>query len=277
MKHGVIIPTACAHSMQSYAYDAARRCSRPETPVLVLFNGCDPLPVPDGVEVVRHASFVDESDLWQWCLEHAVRVGWDWCMMVHDDFEMYEPGWEAQLEEAATWRVALASWLTWDVWDEQANTSVASPGRIGVAIDSFTFGFRVDLFAARGFVCAARWGFGYGAWEPNAWALRNDYALLRIVLNCRHQWEPMNARALLKVPAPGHPEFRAQYGQNVLPARVLDAKRMAVRGRVVQVVPNELELVELSRDVRCQINFDDERVTNTGQRTSVRIALRDGA
>lgn len=245
MKVGLIMPICTSHEMQVDSWTSARGNSLPETPFVALFNGREPEAMPEGTTVVHHPPrFEDEADLWWWCLEYAQAHGWDWCMVIHDDFRITEPGWEKQLEESAGWRVALASWVAYDGWDEQANSSVgishSFPHRHAVVVDSCSFGFRVDLFAERGCIAATRWGYGFGAWDANGWALSQGYAVWRILLNSHHNWKDggKNTRAMMNIGAPGHPEIKTLWA-SVLPAAVADSAHMLVAGKLIRVAPDE--------------------------------------
>lgn len=268
MKVGLIMPVATEHEMVRDSWNAAREMSLPETPFTVLFNGCEPFgPVPPNtaVEVRSHGQrFTDEADLWWWCLEYAEATGWDWCMVVHDDFRMMEPGWESELRKSEGWRVGLASWCCYEAWDESANSGGgASVGHVGVTLDSMSFGFDVRLFRRRGCVAATRFGFGFGAWDAMGWALSQDYACWRIMLNSWHQWLPRNSRAVLGIGAPGHPEIKDLWA-SVLPARVLDAKHVEIAGRRVRVAPPDHRGDEQPRRVELRINDENTFITDRG-------------
>jgi hypothetical protein len=257
MKVGLIIPTCTRHAMQERAWWSCRHFSQRDTPVIALLNGItagELPPIPEGVEVVQQVGrFEDECDLWQWCLDYAVAQQWDWCMVVHDDFAMREPGWEHQLELAHGWRVALATWCAYSVWDEQANPSLPSVDHLGVTLDSFSFGFRVDLFRERGCVGALRFGYGYGAWEPCIWALQQGYAIWSILLNSDHHWVPDNTRRVLGLGANGHPHFQSyatgktevSAATPVLPARRLDGEHIDVAGRAVRIAPKGVTMADV--------------------------------
>ena len=238
MKVGLIMTVAVPHSMQEEAWTFAKRNSRPDTPFIVLFNGIPAMEVPEGVErIFRRDPFTDEADLWQWGLELAQERGWDWCMFIHDDFKIVEPGWEDELEASAGWRVALASWLGYMDWDIGANTSRSTPHRLAVGLDSMAFGFNVHVFKRRGTVCATRFGFGYGAWDAQAWALSQGYAIWRIMLNSDHQWRQDNTRTKLARGADGHPWFKDNW-QSVLPSHVIDERHISVAGDLVKIAPH---------------------------------------
>lgn len=259
MRCGLIVPICTRHSMQQEALRTARSMSRTDTPVIALLNGITAgeleFPIPDGIEVVERVSrFDDECDLWQWGLERACLQDWEWCLYLHDDFSMREPGWEAELEKARGYRVALASWLAYAVWDEEANSGWVTPGPFGVVLDSMSFAFRTDVFASRGCVAETRYGFGFGAWDANAWALEHDYAVWHVRLNSWHQWDGDNTRGKLGVGASGHPDIRTRFRGVVLPARVADDAHIQIVNRLVRIAPEDSLIVDPPRTVSCQIN-----------------------
>ena len=191
-------------------------------------------------------------------------------MVIHDDFQMREPGWEAQLEEAARWRVALASWCCYEQWNEEANSSDASTGHLGVTLDSMSFGFSVEFFRQRGCVSATRFGFGFGAWDAMGYALSKDYACWRILLNSWHQWLPRNSRSILNVGAPGHPEIKTLW-KSVLPSRVVDPEHVEIAGRRVRIAPDDYTGHEQPRRVELRINDENTFVTDAGQSQHIRL------
>lgn len=265
MKVGIIVPSAVQHDMWQESVELNRQFSKPDTPMYVLYNGLKPQMLPENVDgLIAPRVFDDECDLWNFCLGFAYAHGWDWCMMMHDDFAMLEPGWEDELAKAAGWRVALASHLTYDVWDHEAVSANASVGHLGVTIDSFSFAFNVPLFRHRGCVAAARFGFGYGAWDSCAWALQQGYALWRIRLDAKHHWKPHNTREVLRVGAPGHPEIGAMY-RPLLPARVAGGENIMVANDTIRIAPAGVtdELVE--RRITCRINWDRTWITEGGK------------
>lgn len=236
------MPICTRHAMQEESWTAAQRHSKPDTPFYALLNGIAPdqlPPLPDGMQVIYEPSrYEDECDLWNDCLALAVKSGWDWCMVIHDDFRMMESGWEDDLALSEGWRVCLASWLGYGIWTAEANSGYPTSGHLAVALDSFSFGFKVDVFKQRGYVAGSRYGFGYGAWESNAWALQNDYAVWRILLDSWHQWLPNeNARSKLGVGAPGHPDIRQRFAGVVLPSEVVDTEHIKILDRIVRIAP----------------------------------------
>lgn len=241
MKIGVVIPTRVHHAMRELSWTGAREHSEAETDVIVLFNGCDPVALPEGVSTVHQvAPYHDEADLWWDALQLAERRGWDWCMMQHDDFRMMEPGWEAQLRESEGWRVAIAAHCVHAGWSNGSGCYPSWgrgkpeaygdwPSRLGVTIDSMSFGFRVDVFRARGCVTEGRYGFGFGAWDACAWALMNEYGCWRIQQNAWHHWIENNARAILSIGAPGHQDVCARYGAQIFPSEITSDGTSIVR------------------------------------------------
>lgn len=253
MNFGLIMPVCTHHAMQQEAWTLARTHSRADTAFIVLFNGCEPMPVPEGTEAISVPRFTDEQDLWQWGLNLAVERGWDWTMFIHDDFAMREPGWEADIEQSDGWRVAVASWCVYTEWDEPGG-SYPTPHHLGVTIDSFSFGFRTDVFKARGCVTAMRFGFGFAAWDTCAWALDNGYGIWRIVLNSDHQWMPDNSRAIQHVGAPGHPEVTLAWKDRIMPARTPDASHIMVAGRMFRIAPQGWTPTPIDRTTTTGIN-----------------------
>ena len=291
MKVGLIIPTCVPHEMQSRSWESAAQFSKPETPIIALINGLRPPPVdeccastfelapkltldpiPERITPVYiNDRFTDECDLWQWGLEFAIERGWDWCMFCHDDFAMTEPGWEDDLAQSEGWRVALASWVTYGVWDDQANTSLPTATHIGVCLDSLSFGFNVKFFEQRGCVGTSRFGYGYGGWEPCAYALRNDMAVWNIRLNSDHQWVSGNTRGLLSLGADGHPMAKGGYAKDVLPACVVGEHSISVAGRTIRVAPGGAPLIQDEKVLRRRINQYSTLVSDTATGESLKV------
>ena len=242
MKIGLVMPICTTHAMQVDAWASACENSQPDTPFYVLLNGITPSelpPLPDRIQVLQEpARFEDEKDLWDYCLRFAVAQGWDWCMLIHDDFRIMEPGWEADLALSEGWRVAIASWLGYGLWNKEANSGYPTDGHLAVTFDSMSFGFNVPIFAERGFITDTRWGYGFASWEANGWALQNDYAVWHILGNSWHQWIPNeNTRTKLELGAQGHPEIRERYFGISLPSRVIDTEHIEIIDRTVRIAP----------------------------------------
>lgn len=237
--------------MQERAWTLARQHSRADTDVILLLNRDESLSKspPDDVDIIhRFPAFDDEQDLWQFGLDLAIRRGWDWTMFIHDDFAILEPGWEADIELSADWRVALASWCVYTDWDEPGG-SYPTTHHLGVTVDSMSFGFRTDVFAARGCVTAQRYGFGFGAWDSCAWALDNGYGVWRVQLDSDHQWEPTNSRVLLRQGAGGHQHVTALWKDRILPARTPDWAHVQAGSRTFRIAPASLQTPPVIRDV----------------------------
>lgn len=261
MRFGVVIPIACNHEMQAEALESVRRHSEPQTLIIALLQGEVDVPLPQGVTSIRVSLFDDEVDLWAWGLATAIEKNWDWCLFVHDDFAMLESGWEDQLRASSGWRVALASWAVYSVWDAEANTSQFTSGPVGVCLDSMAFAFRTDVFRERGCVSEMRYGFGYGAWDACAYALANGMGVWRVHLNSKHQWVDKNSRAWLGKAAPGHPECRQAFRSKVLPSRVVDETAIEVCG-VRHELKGPTAMDREKRTTSVQLNYDQVRITN---------------
>lgn len=244
MRFGLVMPVCCRHAMQEEAWTTARQHSRPDTPVYVLFNGIDPFPLPEGIQTM-HADgqgYTEESDMWNYCLTFAVDQSWDWLFIIHDDFSMREPGWEAEMEKSEGWKVALATWFAYEQWNEECVGQYPASGHLATCIDPLSIGFNVNVFKERGYITNSKFGFGFGAWDVNAWALTQGYAIWRIPLNSWHHWlstEP-NARTKMNKGAMGHPEIREQWKGKAFPAKVLDSEHIQVVDKVFRVAPEGL-------------------------------------
>lgn len=239
MRFGLVMPVCCRHSMQEEAWTTARKYSRPETPFYVLFNGIDPWPLPDGIQTLHEpGGFTDEADIWNYCLEMAVANKWDWLFMIHDDFSMREPGWEADMEQSEGWRVAIAGWFAYTHWNEECVGQYPAPGHLATCIDPLSIGFNVKLFAERGYIAKPEWGFGFGAWDVNAWALTQGYAVWHIPLDNWHHWIPNeNSRTKMNKGASGHPEIRERWKDQAFPSCVIDGAHIEVCGKRIRIAP----------------------------------------
>lgn len=239
MKCGLIMPVCCRHDMQEEAWTTARRYSRPETPLYVLFNGIEPWSLPDGIQAIYVAGgYTDEADLWNYGLGFAIEQGWDWVFFIHDDFSMREPGWETEMEKSEGWRVALAGWFAYTDWNKECVGQNPAAGHLATCIDPLSIGFNVAVFQERGYIALPEWGFGFGAWDVNAWALSQGYAVWRIPLDSWHHWLTSgNTRNKMNKGAPGHPQIGERWKDIAFPCRVLDGEHIEVVGQTIRVAP----------------------------------------
>lgn len=236
---GVIIPSCIRHSMQDRSWRSIRQYSRCDTPIYALLQGMEQVPLPVGVQRIDvPARFIDEADLWNWCLQFAVEKGWEWCVVAHDDFAMYQPTWEAVLASARDWRVLLAGWYVYAEWDKHANVRTRIWSPFGIILDPLAFAFRVNPFVQRGYFAHPEFGFGYSAWETNAWALSQGYATLAIPLPSDHQWNSDNTRTMVGADAPGHQAVLQRWRGRGLPARVVDNAHIEVAGTRTRIIPH---------------------------------------
>jgi len=249
MKMGMIIPTRIGLELHKWVWKDARENSRPDTEILALLNGVTRRElldgpggdIPDGIDVHEMIGpFDDECDLWKWCLDYAVGKGWDWCLVLHDDSMLKEPGWEEEIEEAAGWRVALASHQTYTIWKKNGETGnvveLESP-KFGTNCDPCSFGFNVKIFQERGCVSNWRIGFGFGCYETFAWCLGQKYAIRLLSGRLWHHpdWSK-NTRDVLNVGANGHEDTKNKFA-SILPAYTEDDKYISIAGERVEIVP----------------------------------------
>ena len=242
MRFGVIIPTAVRHEVQNAAWRSALGLSRFDTEVVALLNGItaeELRGIPSGISTIQVDAFEDECDLRQWCLEYASAHKWDWCLIMHDDLELLEGGWESDIEASKGWKVVMASHLCWTLWDSEACSGMVKGGaeyRIGVALCPASLAINVAAFRKRGFVTNLRRGFGYGQLETTAWGLSQGCAVWRLWGKVYHGANfDKNTRAVNRVFPTSHPGPAPFL--NVLPAEVVDDEHVRVSGKVLKVAP----------------------------------------
>lgn len=187
MKFGLVIFVCTLHEWTVKCCYAARAMSRPDTEVIVVFNGQAPVELDPGIEVAWLPERLGcENATWPHAYALAVARGWDWCAIVHDDHLLDAPGWEAQLEtDAAPYRIGLAGWSTTQtIADTGANQcqeypdgSHSTEGPLAVFTDGCGIVFNVALFRERGFFSDANDQFAGMDLEACCWALAQRHAV----------------------------------------------------------------------------------------------------
>lgn len=238
---------------QRKSLDSIARFSLPSTRLIALFNGVSPFPVDARYEVVHVPDRIGrEQGVWRFMFDRACEQGWDWAATFHDDMQLLEGGWEAWIEQAArTHRLAAAAWYCWGmargvpsgdggndysiVTGSPGDGTKPAPGFLGVALDGCGMAFNMAAFRPRGCFTTLEAQSGWGEAEAGFWALREGWGCASIPLDAAHHpGQSTNTRSALNVPIEGLSETVAAY-LDILPAEVLDADRIRLGERVIDV------------------------------------------
>lgn len=222
MKFGMVIGVCIQQTIQNLCIAHARQFSRPDTEIIVLYNGCGEVcTLPPNVEVMKRENMIGrEQGLWVDGLKIAQQRGWDWFVNIHDDFNILEAGWEENVEKAAAkYRIGIAGWCTYPYASENGITGARPEDSnlktpMHVTVDGCGICFNVDLFTHRGFVTDMDEKCGYGEYEAGFWCIQHGYGIHHIEKNSGHfagLANIPNTRTLLHLGAGGHQDTYHRY------------------------------------------------------------------
>ena len=255
MKFGVVIGVCTDRDEdQRKSLDSLAEFTHPDTEMIVIFNGVEPFAIhPRYMQWHKMAAIGREQGVWVMAYDFATRFGWDWCATFHDDFYLFEPGWEEWTEKASkTHRLGIVSYACWPYAEAQragrdpnhveytVNTGFPPslskpPGFLGVAVDGCGMAFNMNLFRHRGMFSPLKVRCGYGEMEAGFWVLSQGWGCAEIPLRSTHHPSgTVNTREALKVEADGVNETVTPH-LNILPAEVLDENRIRLREKIVDV------------------------------------------
>lgn len=181
---GAVISTALCHEYLPLAMSYLRGNSREDTELALLVNGCRlTCEVHPRFTVISLAEYVPYlNGVWPRIYALAIERNWDWCVLVHDDMLLTEPGWEAALLQAQDrWHVGLAAWCTYDAIaiDGMWYALNGGPG-LALIADGCALAFRMSAFRARGCFTDLDLDYGYGDAEASLWCLDQGLAVVNV-------------------------------------------------------------------------------------------------
>jgi hypothetical protein len=223
--------------MQAESLDSWHEFSLPSTPV-----------------VIHRNLYSSQNEFYDWVFGYAMSERLDWVMTGHDDVQLLQGGWEASLQEASKYRVAIASHFPYDSISDQC-VPVGIPGapeefyrdgavvryenetrRFAASFDPATMALRMDVFAARGrFSNVDIDGWGYQTRDIDGYALSKGYGVWRIRNDARHKWLPdEGTRGKLGRGALGIERVASAWGGKAYPAKIFDDDlHLEIAGRMV--------------------------------------------